>query len=200
MNNKKAKLISCMFAACAVVGLGSCNKPATAQSDNNGNQSSASTGLKIAVIEIDSIMTQYSYCKEQSAILQTKEKNIQQTLAAKQKNLQDAVSNFQSKARQNAYSMEQAQRIQENLQKQDMEIRNLAQRLSGEYQKEMVAFQQALRDSIKNYVKVYNKDKKYSLIISQSGENLLDFDQSFNITKEFIAGLNKAYKSNSGKK
>ena len=42
---------------------------------------------------------------------------------------------------------------------------------------------------------VYNKDKKYSMILSKSGDNLLYADKAFDITNEVIAGLNKAYTS-----
>ena len=40
----------------------------------------------------------------------------------------------------------------------------------------------------------YNKDKKYSLIFSKQGDNLLYADKAYDITNEVVAGLNKAYK------
>ena len=36
--------------------------------------------------------------------------------------------------------------------------------------------------------------KKYSIILSKQGENLLYADKSYDITEEIITGLNKAYK------
>ena len=53
----------------------------------------------------------------------------------------------------------------------------------------------ALRDSIQHYLAVYNKDKKYSLILSKAGDNILYADKAYDITNEVISGLNKAYKS-----
>ncbi len=35
----------------------------------------------------------------------------------------------------------------------------------------------------------YNKDKKYSIIFSKSGDNLLYADKAYDITKEVISGL-----------
>ena len=70
----------------------------------------------------------------------------------------------------------------------------LNQRLSTEFQTETERYNNALRDSIQHYLKVYNKDKKYSLILSKAGDNLLYADKALDITNEVIAGLNKAYK------
>ena len=42
-----------------------------------------------------------------------------------------------------------------------------------------------------NYVKVYNKDKKYNYIFN-SGEILVG-DDAHNITKEILVGLNARY-------
>ena len=48
-----------------------------------------------------------------------------------------------------------------------------------------------LLDSVLNYLKVYNKDKKYSYILN-AAEVLLG-DETHNITKEVLVGLNARY-------
>ena len=64
----------------------------------------------------------------------------------------------------------------------------------GELQQESDKNNIQLRDSINAYLKEYNKDKKYSLIINNAGfNNLLYADPAFNITQEVIDGLNKRY-------
>ena len=139
-------------------------------------------------------MSQYKFCKEYSLILQKKGQNIQNTLAKKQEALQAAVANFQQKVQQNAYTREQAEAINAGLQKQGNDLQVLNQRLSTEFQNETDKFNKALRDSIQHYLAVYNKDKKYSIIFSKQGDNLLYADKAYDITNEIIAGLNKAYK------
>jgi outer membrane protein len=42
---------------------------------------------------------------------------------------------------------------------------------------------------------VYNKDKKYDLILSKQGDNILWANKRFDITNDIINGLNKHYKS-----
>jgi len=152
------------------------------------------TELKIAYVEVDSIMTQYTFCKDQTLVLQKKGQNIQNTLQQKQAALEQAAANFQQKLQQNAYTREQAESIQASLQKQNNDLVALNQRLSSEFQTETDKFNQALSDSIKHYLAVYNKTKNYSFILSKQGDNMLYAAEAFDITAEVIAGLNKAYK------
>ena len=182
------------LAAVATLALTSCNQ-SNPQADAQAEaKQTAPTELKIAYVEVDSIMTQYKFCKDYSLILQKKGQNIQNTLAAKQQQLQAAAANFQQKVQQNAYTREQAEGIQAGLQKQSNDLQALDQRLSNEFQVETAKYNNALRDSIQHFLAAYNKDKKYSLILSKAGDNLLYADKAYDITNEVIAGLNKAYK------
>ena len=180
----------------ATAALTACDKsnPQMDQKPENANKTAVAGELKIAYVEVDSIMSQYKFCKEYSLILQKKGQNIQNTLAKKQEALQAAVANFQQKVQQNAYTREQAEAINAGLQKQGNDLQVLNQRLSTEFQNETDKFNKALRDSIQHYLAVYNKDKKYSIIFSKQGDNLLYADKACDITNEIIAGLNKAYK------
>lgn len=139
-------------------------------------------------------MTQYKFCKDYSLILQKKGQNIQNTLTQKQQQLATAANNFQQKLQQNAYTREQAEGIQAQLQKQNADLEALNQRLSGEFQVETEKYNNALRDSIQHFLAVYNKDKKFSLILSKAGDNILYADKAHDITNDVVAGLNKAYK------
>ena len=183
-----------LFAAlCVALALTACDKSKTADVTATKSET-APAELKIAYVEVDSIMTQYQFCKDYTQILTKKGQNIESTIQKKGEALQSAVNNFQQKLQQNAYTREQAESIQLNLQKQDADLRALQQRLATEFQSEQEKFNIALRDSIKNYLAKYNKEKKYSIILSKQGENLLYADKSYDITEEIITGLNKAYK------
>lgn len=192
---KKNIILSVALAAATTMGLVSCDK-SSPKMDDKTPASAQKSGecAKIAYVEVDSIMTQYKFCKEYSKILKTKGNNIQKTLATKQQQLQAAAANFQQKIQQNAYTREQAEAIQAGLQKQNNDLQVLNQRLSAEFQNETDNFNKALHDSLQHYLAFYNKDKKYSLIFSKQGDNLLYADKAYDITNEVVAGLNKAYK------
>jgi outer membrane protein len=165
-------------------------KPAATASDKTAPSN------KLAFVEVDSIMTQYKFCKEYSKILEQKGNNIQKTLASKQQQLQSAAANFQQKLQQNAYTREEAERVQAGLQKQNNDLQALNQRLGNEFQAETEEFNKALHDSLQNYLAIYNKDKKYGMIFAKQGDNLLYADKAYDITNEVVAGLNKMYKGN----
>lgn len=192
---KKNIILSVALAAATTMGLVSCDKSSPKMDDKTPTSAQKSGECaKIAYVEVDSIMTQYKFCKEYSKILETKGNNIQKTLATKQQQLQAAAANFQQKIQQNAYTREQAEAIQAGLQKQNNDLQVLNQRLSAEFQTETDNFNKALHDSLQHYLAFYNKDKKYSLIFSKQGDNLLYADKAYDITNEVVAGLNKAYK------
>lgn len=193
--NKKNIIRTVALAFVVSMGITSCDKSNPQMDKKAATTEKTATGdMKIAYVEVDSIMSQYKFCKEYSLILQKKGQNIQNTLAQKQQALQNAAANFQQKVQQNAYTREQAEAINASLQKQSNDLQALNQRLSTEFQNETEQFNIALRDSIQHYLAVYNKDKKYSIIFSKQGDNLLYADKAYDITNEIVAGLNKAYK------
>ncbi len=182
------------LAAFAAVAMTSCNKQNAQADEKPASASQASGDVKFAYVEVDSIMSQYKFCKDYSLILEKKGQNIQNTLGQKNANLQQAAAKFQQDIQANKYTREQAEAVNANLQKQNADLQSLNQRLSSEFQTETAKYNKALSDSIHNYLARYNKDKKYAMIFAKQGDNILCADKAYDITNEVIAGLNKAYK------
>ena len=186
------------LAAAAVVALASCNnaspkmdeQPAAAgAAENNG-------GLKIAYVEVDSLMTQYEFCKEFTLILQKKSTNARNTLNQKGQALQNAAANFQQKLQNNGFtSREQAESQQAAIQRQQQSLQELQARLENELANETNKYNEGLRDSLQHFLAAYNKDKKFDLILTKQGDNILYAAKRFDITNDVINGLNKHYKS-----
>lgn len=194
---KKKSIFSILpLAAMATMMMVACDKSNAKMDDKSAASKTekVAPGNNLAFVEVDSIMTRYEFCKEYSKILEQKGTNIQKTLAGKQQQLQTAAANFQQKLQQNAYTREQAENVQAGLQKQNNDLQALNQRLSNEFQAETEKFNKALHDSLQNYLALYNKDKKYSMIFAKQGDNLLYADKAYDITNEVVAGLNKMYK------
>ncbi len=190
--NKKT-FLSAFAAAAFALAMTSCDNSAKKEAEPAAVQTNP-IELKIAYVEVDSIMTQYQFCKDYSLVLQKKSQNIQNTLQQKAAALQNAAANFQQKLQQNAYTEQQARSIQAGLQKQQADLEALQQRLGNELQAENEKFNTALHDSIQHFLAAYNKDKKYTLILSKAGDNILYADKAHDITRQVIAGLNKSYK------
>ena len=196
--NKKNLFCTVAVATMSAFIMSSCNKQ-DAKMDEKSPKTETKSEIKIAYIEIDSIMTQYNFCKDYSKILEQKGQNIQKTIAQKGQALQNAAVKFQQDIQANKYTREQAEAVQGNLQKQDNDLQMLQQRLGNDFQTETDKYNKALRDSIQNFLTKYNKDKKYTFILSKVGDNMLYADKSCDITEEVIAGLNKAYKGTAKK-
>ena len=126
------------LAAAAVVALASCNN-ASPKMDEQPAAAAAgeSTGnVKIAYVEVDSLMTQYEFCKEFTLILQKKSTNARNTLNQKGQALQNAAANFQQKLQNNGFtSREQAESQQAAIQRQQQSLQELQARLENELAK-----------------------------------------------------------------
>ena len=191
-----------LLAAVAIMALASCNNASPKMDDQPANSDSLSTGnLKIAYVEVDSLMTQYEFCKEKSLDLQKKSNNARNTLNQKGQQLQSAAANFQQKLNNNAFtSREQAESQQAAIQRQQQSLQELQARLENELANETAKFNEDLRDSLMNFLGAYNKDKKFDLILTKQGDNILYAAKRFDITNDVINGLNKRYKKGPAKK
>ncbi len=184
-----------IFPALAIAAMMvSCNN----QSPKMDDQPAAASGegMKIAYVEVDSLMTQYKFAKDYSVTLQKKSNNARNTLNQKGNALQAAMANFQQKLNNNGFqSREQAASQQAAIQRQQNDLQELQARLENELANETSKFNEALRDSLQNFLKSYNQDKKYDLILSKAGDNILIGNKKLDITQDVINGLNKRYKS-----
>ncbi len=183
------------LAAVAVVALASCNNASPKMDEQPVAADNNNSGLKIAYVEVDSLMTQYEFCKEFTLTLQKKSNNARNTLNQKGQQLQSAAANFQQKLQNNGFtSREQAESQQAAIQRQQQSLQELQARLENELAQETAKYNEALRDSLMNFLNAYNKDKKYDLILTKQGDNILYAAKRFDITNDVINGLNKRYK------
>ena len=185
-----------IFPALAIAAMMvSCNNAAPKMDEQPSNAEGNTTGMKIAYVEVDSLMTQYTFAKDYSVTLERKSNNARNTLTQKGNALQAAVNNFQQKLNNNGFqSREQAASVQNAIQRQQNDLQALQARLENELASETAKFNEALRDSLQNFLLVYNKDKKYDLILSKAGDNILYAETKYDITQDVINGLNKRYK------
>ena len=184
-----------IFSALAIAAMMvSCNNQSPKMDDQPAAAASGD-GLKIAYVEVDSLMTQYTFAKDYSVTLQKKSNNARNTLNQKGNALQAAAANFQQKLNNNGFqSREQAASQQAAIERQQRDLQELQARLENELANETAKFNEALRDSLQNFLKVYNKDKKFDLILAKSGDNILIADKKLDVTQDVINGLNKRYK------
>lgn len=194
---KRNKLFTIAASLLAVFTFTQCaNNAAPTQTEVN-KEATATTqgGLKIAYVDIDSLLNNYTFSVKLRNDMLRKTENAQMTLGEKAKSIQADMADFQKKLENNVYATRQrAEDEQARIVKRQEEYARLEQRLAGELAAEEQKNNIALRDSINNFMKDYNATHGYDIVLSRIGENILFANEALDITKEAIDGLNKRYK------
>lgn len=178
----------------------SCNQKSPSQQvKQNGLPKSESTtnatASSVAVVDIDTLADKCSYCKDGQKALEAKKNALTKQFNAKTQSLQNAVINFQKKAQAGQFtSQQEAQKQQAALQKQQQDLQAFQERIERDLAKAQQEYQDKLRKDLNAFLKEYNKDGRFKVIISKSGDNVLYTDPSVDITNDVIEGLNKSYK------
>ncbi|WP_455586750.1 OmpH family outer membrane protein [Bacteroides sp.] len=193
INGLAALALIVLFSQCA----GKADTKTTTTTDGETAAATVSGDLKIAYVEVDTLLSKYNFCIDLNEAMMKKEENIRMTLNQKAAALDKDQKEFQKKYENNAFiSPERAQQEYNRLMKMQQDLQALQNKLTNELAAENQKNSLQLRDSINVFLKEYNKTRGYNLILSNTGfDNLLYADPSFNITKEIIDGLNARYTS-----
>lgn len=190
-------LVNGLAALALIVLFSQCAGKADNQAANASTQAAGLSGMKIAYVEIDTLLAKYNYCVDLNEAMVKKSENVRLTLNQKAKDLDRQKQEFQTKVQNNAYlTQERAQQEYNRIAKLEQDLQNLGNKLQSELMSENEKNSLQLRDSINAFLKEYNKTKGYSMIISNAGfDNLLYADSIYNITKEIVDGFNARYSS-----
>ncbi|MBO7418476.1 MAG: OmpH family outer membrane protein [Bacteroidaceae bacterium] len=153
------------------------------------------TDIKVAYVEIDTLLSKYNFCIDLNEAMVKKSENVRLQLNQKAQDLQKQQQEFQTKYQNNAFlSAERAQQEYNRINKLSEDLQTLSDKLQSELAAESEKNNIQLSDSIKNFLKEYNKTKGFTLIISNTGmDNLLYADKALDITQEVLDGLNARY-------
>ena len=151
--------------------------------------------LPIAYINVDSLLLNYQFAKEANESLIKKQEDSRLSINTKARQLQTEMSEFHRKLEANAFlSRERAEQEQSRLLKRQEDLRELDGQLSQQLMQVQQKMSEQLRDTINSFLKEYNKDQKYQLILSNtSSDNILYATEGLDITPEITDLLNKRY-------
>lgn len=205
--NKIQTVINSVLAACVValfilffVSKPKASKPAVQEVQAQGEL------MPIAIINTDSILKHYTLAVEASDKLMNRYEESTVKLDTKAKSLQKEyetfqrdVLDFQKKIEANAFlSRERAESEQARLQKKEQQLmakqqdlENLRQKLSADFMAEQNELTQQLQDSVQAYLREYNADGHYHLVLNDAV--LMNKVTGYDITNEVIEALNARY-------
>lgn len=184
-----------IVAAFAVMFFCQCQQPAGNSENQTENQTSApTTGLKIAVVNVDSLLKNYNFCLDLNEGLMRKEENYRLILTEEANKLEKEYDDFRRKVQNNVYSSaERAQSEQNRLDKKAQSLQDRQAKYSQELDIENASNAQRISEAIDSFLKEYNKIHGYNMIVTKAA--LLYSDDAMDITADVISGLNAAYKS-----
>ena len=156
--------------------------------------SEGAKGIKIAFVDIDSLLANYEFSVAMNKEMLRKSENMRLTLIEKERDLQQDIEDFQRKIENNVFATQaRAEEEQNRILKKRESYEKLSERLASELATETQKNNIILHDSIDSFLKEYNATQGYDLIISRVGDNLLYANEALDITNEVIKGLNDRY-------
>ncbi|WP_374163122.1 OmpH family outer membrane protein [Arcticibacter sp. MXS-1] len=191
------KTISQLTAAAAIAAvMVSCGNKEQAKSGAPAAAStsgSASSEQKIVFVNSDSLVANYDYFKDIRNKLEVKSKKAQQDLTSKGNAFQREVSEYQQKAKD--MSADERASTEQRLARKQQELAAFNQNASSALANESASENEKLYDKVAEYLKTYAKDKGYKMVLtySKSNPSLLFADESLDVTKDVLKGLNEAY-------
>jgi outer membrane protein len=149
--------------------------------------------LPIAYVNIDSLLLNYEFAKEANESLIKKQEDSRLTINTRARELQTEMGEFQRKLEANAFlSRERAEQEQLRLQKRQRELQEMDSKLSQQLMQVQQKMSEQLRDTINKFIKEYNKNSKYEMIISNtSNDNVLYAAKGYDITEQVTKLLNE---------
>ena len=180
---------SFVLSSVLVLGFTQCSQQAAAPQQQ---APIAVSGLKIAYIDVDSLLANYTFYQDLAEEMTRKEENYRLALTEENNKLQKEYSEHQKKLANGVYSSaERAQSEENRFQKRNQALMEKSEKYSQELMAESNANSQKISETVDNFVKEYNKTRGYNMIISKA--SLLYADDALNITAEILEGLNAAY-------
>lgn len=151
--------------------------------------------LPVAYVNVDSLLENYNYAKDLNEIILKKSENSRASVNQKATSLRTEMQEFQRKIENNAFlTRERAEQEQQRLLQKQQELQELDARLSQDLMNEQQKLNEQLRDTVVAQLNVYNKDKGFQIIFSNTlGDNILLANDVYDITAEVLEFLNKNY-------
>jgi len=165
----------------------------TAKQAVSGKNTFTKGKLPIAYVNIDSLLLNYQFAKDANESLIKKQEDSRLTVNTRARQLQQEMGEFQRKLENNAFlSRERAEQEQLRLQNKQKELQEMDGKLSQQLMQVQQKMSEQLRDTINAFMKEYNNDNKYEMIISNtSSDNILYAGKGYDITEEVTKLLNE---------
>lgn len=188
------KKISIILGIAALAAFTGCQNT-TENKEANAQETAVNAAAgSIVYFDLDRVVDQYDMANDKRSEVETKVAAIQKEVTRRQKNLENAVNDFQNKYNKGLMTTATMQAQQQKLQEQDQAFQQFAQQKQAEIMEEQQVMMNIIADAIKTYVEKYNEEKGFAMILTnQASVPVIVADPSLDVTNDIINGLNKEY-------
>lgn len=152
----------------------------------------AVSGLKIAVVDVDSLLANYAFYQDLAEEIFRKQENYSLVLTEEKNKIEQDIKDFNRKVEMQVFSSAERQNAEYNrIGRRQQSLEEKAQKYSQELENESASNSQKIGETVDAYIKKYNKTHGYNLIINKA--SALFSDQALDITAEILEGLNAEY-------
>ena len=178
------------------VVLFSCNKEQPKTASAPVTPALETKGEAIVFVNQDSLLTNYEYFKSIKTAFEAKSRKAQVDLNAKGTAFQREAAAYQQAAQ--TLSAEQRASTEERLARKQQELATYNQNASNALANDEAKENEKLYNKVADFLKQHAKQKGYKLVLTYSKANptVLFGDESLDVTKEVVSGLNEEYKKN----
>jgi len=156
---------------------------------------SANSG-SIFYVQIDSVLNNFDMATDLSGELQGKFTASESEFQAKQKAYQNDLNDYQYKAQRGLITRSEAQAAEQDLYAKQQNLAKLQQDLSTDLQEKQAVMNRQVINAIMEYLKQNSSQLNYKYVLGTSfGGNILYANDSLDITKNIIQGLNENYQA-----
>jgi len=151
--------------------------------------------LPIAYVNVDTLLTHYTYAKEITELLMAKTESTQATLNQRERALMQEQQEFQRKFQNNAFiSQERAEQEYSRIQKLAADYEQTVHRLQSDFAMEQIKYNNQISDSVRICLEEFNKTANYHIIFGNSGlSNVLFAKPRYDVTSKVLNLLNSRY-------
>jgi outer membrane protein len=175
----------------------------TAYFENDKGESTAIIAGEhaIAWVNMDSVLSKYDMYYDIQQELESKGRKMETDMTTRTRAFEKQMIDFQDKVQKGLVTRSTAQQMQQDLAAKEQELYQFRDELRMRFAEEEQVMLRRIQHNITDYLKEYNKDKGFQVILSGAfGGPLLYGNPGIEITKEVTAGLNTDYNKNKASK
>lgn len=150
--------------------------------------------VRVGYVNADSINTNYTLMQDFKKEMQAKQSVLQNEYDTKGRAFQSEYADLQQRSQAGTISQIDADKIQKDLVQKKSVIDNIQANLD-QLAREAQEKNQKIENLVEKYVSLYNKKAHFDYVLAYArGTNVLYANDSLDITRQVVMGLNQQYK------